>query len=253
MELPEGVDQYVTGFESLYASTDNSVFFIATPANGGRVGDIYGTGLLQVDGKTAYNANGFPARDATLRNLGNYNPDFILGWGNELTYKNLALNFLWDWRQGGVFLSRTFSLGSTSGILESALPGREGGIVGDGIVNVGTASSPKYEPNTKSISAADYYGQYYNRAIEATSIFDASYLKLRQVSLSYTLPKSVSAKLKANNMRVGIILNNVLLFTENPNVDPELNAVQGRKYVAGVEDMSLPSSRSYGINLNVNF
>jgi len=253
MELPKGVNQYVTGFESLYASTDNSVFFIATPGNSGRVGDIYGTGLLQVDGKTVYNANGFPARDATLRNLGNYNPDFILGWGNELTYKNLALNFLWDWRKGGVFLSRTFSLGSTSGILESTLPGREGGIVGEGIVNVGTASSPKYEPNTKSISAADYYGQYYNRANEATSIFDASYLKLRQVSLSYTLPKRVSAKLKANNMRVGIILNNVLLFTENPNVDPELNAVQGRKYVAGVEDMSLPSSRSYGINLYVNF
>jgi TonB-linked SusC/RagA family outer membrane protein len=253
MTLPEGVDQYVTGFESLYASTDNSVFFIATPANGGRVGDIYGTGLLQVDGKTVYNANGFPARDAKLRNLGNYNPDFILGWGNELTYKNLALNFLWDWRQGGVFLSRTFSLGSTSGILESTLPGREGGIVGDGVVNIGTVSNPKYEPNTKSISAADYYGQYYNRANEATSIFDASYIKLRQVSLSYTLPKSVSAKLKANNMRVGVILNNVLLFTENPNVDPELNAVQGRKYVSGVEDMSLPSSRSYGINLNVNF
>jgi hypothetical protein len=54
-------------------------------------------------------------------------------------------------------------------------------------------------------------------------------------------------------MRLGIILNNVLLFTDNPNVDPELNAVQGRKYVYGVEDMSLPSSRSYGINLNVNF
>ncbi|MEJ7673094.1 MAG: hypothetical protein WKF59_10370 [Chitinophagaceae bacterium] len=52
--------------------------------NGGRVGDIYGTGILQVDGKTVYDATGFPARDATLRNLGNYNPDFIVGFGNEL-------------------------------------------------------------------------------------------------------------------------------------------------------------------------
>ena len=252
-ELPAGVDQYVTGYESLYASSDNSVFFIATPSNGGRVGDIYGTGLLEVNGKTVYDAKGFPVRDPKLRNLGNYNPDFILGWGNDLSYKNFDLNFLWDWHKGGVFLSRTFSLGSTSGILRSTLPGRETGIVGDGIVNVGTAIAPKYEANTTAISAADYYGQYYNRANEATNIFDASYLKLRQVSLSYSFPKSISRKIFAEAMKLSFIMNNVLLFTKNPNVDPELNAIQGRKYVNGVEDMSLPSSRSMGLNLNINF
>ncbi len=153
-QLPAGVDQYVTGFESLYISSDNSVFFIATPVNKGRVGDIYGTGLLEVNGKTVYDAKGFPARDPKLRNLGNYNPDFMLGFGNEFSYKNVSLSFLWDWRQGGVFLSRTFSLGSTSGILKSTLPGRETGIIGDGITNIGTAANPQYVPNTKSISAA---------------------------------------------------------------------------------------------------
>ncbi|MEO7210418.1 MAG: hypothetical protein ABIY35_05710, partial [Chitinophagaceae bacterium] len=156
-------------------------------------------------------------------------------------------------RQGGIFLSRTFSLGSTSGVLASTLPGRETGIVGDGITNIGTADNPKYVPNTTVISAEDYYNQYYNRANEATAIFDATYVKLRQVSLSYAFPKSVSDKINASSMRLGIILNNVLLFTQNPNVDPEGNAVQGRKYVNGVEDMALPSSRSYGINLNITF
>ncbi|MEO7961604.1 MAG: hypothetical protein ABIR19_08650, partial [Ginsengibacter sp.] len=253
IELPEGVDQYVTGFSSVYISTDNSVFFIATPQNKGKVGDLYGTGLLTIDGETVYDAKGFPARAAKLRNLGNYNPDFILGFGNELTYKNFDFNFLWDWRQGGVFLSRTFSLGSTSGILESTLPGRETGIIGDGVTNTGTATDPKYATNTTSISAADYYGQYYNRANEATAIFDASYLKLRQVGLSYSFPEKISDKINANSIKVGFIMNNVLLFTQNPNVDPEGNALQGRKYVNGVEDMSLPSSRSYGFNLNINF
>ena len=252
-QLPSGVDQYVTGFESLYISSDNSVFFIASPANKGRVGDIYGTGLLQVNGQTVYDAKGFPVRDPKLRNLGNYNPDFMIGFGNELSYKNVSLHFLWDWRQGGVFLSRTFSLGSTSGVLKSTLPGRDDGIIGEGITNVGTVASPQYVTNTKSISAADYYGQYYNRANEATSIFDASYVKLRQVSLSYNFSKRFAEKIKAENIKLGIILNNVLLFTDNPNVDPELNAVQGRRFVYGVDDMSLPSSRSYGINLNVNF
>jgi hypothetical protein len=73
------------------------------------------------------------------------------------------------------------------------------------------------------------------------------------VAFSYTLAKNITDKLKINSIKLGIILNNVLLFTENPNVDPEVNAVQGRKYVAGVDDMSLPSSRSYGFNLNINF
>jgi hypothetical protein len=251
--LPQGVDQYVTGFESVYASTDNTVFFIATARNGGRVGDMYGTGILEVDGKKVYDTKGFPVRDANLRNLGNYNPDFIVGLGNDLSYKNINLSFLWDWRKGGVFLSRTLSLGSTSGILQSTLPGRETGIVGEGITNTGTSANPKYERNSTSIAASDYYGQYYNRANEASSILDASYIKLRQVALTYALPKELLGKARVNEIRVGVILNNVLLFTDNPNVDPEVNAVQGRRFVYGVDDMSLPSSRSYGFNLNIKF
>jgi hypothetical protein len=253
LTLPDGVSQYVTGFESLYASSDNTIFFIATPQNGGRVGDMFGTGILEVDGKKIYDARGFPVRDAALRNLGNYNPDFIVGFGNDLSYKNFNLNFLWDWHKGGTLFSRTLSLGSTSGILESTLPGRETGVVGEGVTNVGTATDPKYIVNTTAIAASDYYGQFYNRANEASSIFDAGYVKLRQVAFSYTLAKNITDKLKINSIKLGIILNNVLLFTENPNVDPEVNAVQGRKYVAGVDDMSLPSSRSYGFNLNINF
>lgn len=253
MQMPAGVTQYVTGFESLYASSDNSIFFIATPANKGRMGDMYGTGLLTVNGETVYDAKGFPVRDAVLRNLGNYNPDFMLGFSNDISYKNISLSFLWDWRQGGVLLSRTFSLGSTSGVLQSTLPGRESGIVGKGITNIGSATSPQYVANTKSISAADYYGQYYNRANEATSIFDATYIKLRQVSLSYTFSKALSKKIHASDVKAAFIVNNALLFTENPNIDPEMNAVQGRKYVYGVDDMSLPSNRSLGISLNIHF
>jgi TonB-linked SusC/RagA family outer membrane protein len=249
--LPQGVEQYVSGFESLYASTDNTIFFIAAP--GGRIGDMWGTGLQQVNGQTVYDAKGFPVRDPKLKNLGNYNPDFILGFGNDLSYKNLSLNFLWDWRQGGVFFSRTLSLGSTSGILASTLPGREGGVVGQGVTNAGTATDPKYVANTTAIAASDYYGQYYNRANEASSMFDASYLKLRQVAFSYAAGPQLCRALRVETMKLGILLNNVLLFTQNPNVDPEVNAVQGRKYVYGVDDMSLPSSRSIGFNLNVAF
>lgn len=251
--LPQGIEQYITGFESLYASTDNTVYFIATPQNGGRVGDMWGTGLLTADGQTVYDSRGFPVRDGALRRLGNYNPDFMVGFNNDVSFKNIHLSFLWDWRQGGSLFSRTFSLGNTSGVLEGTLPGREGGITGAGVVNTGTAANPKYETNTKNINAADYYGQYYNRANEATSLFDASYVKLRQVSLGYALPAKWVTQLHAQGARLSVVGNNLLLFTKVPHVDPEVNAVQGRRYVYGVDDMSLPSSRSMGLNLNVQF
>lgn len=253
LTLPSGVDQYVSGFSSVYSTAANSVFFIATPQNGGRIGDIYGTAFAKVNGQTLYDSKGFPVIDPKLQKLGNYNPNFMVGFGNEISYKNFDLNFLWDWRQGGVFLSRVFTLGTTSGILASTLPGRETGIVGQGVTNVSSATSPKYQPNTTIIDASDYYNTYFNRAVQATSMFDASYLKLRQVSLSYGIPKNILSRLKLNEIKLGFIMNNVLLFTKNPNVDPEALALEGRKYVSGVDNMSLPSSRSYGFNLNIKF
>ncbi len=249
-ELPVGIDQYVTGYASVYASTQNTVFFIAS--EGGKIGDMYGTGFVKVDGKVLYDANGLPVRDPNLRLLGNYNPDFMVGFGNGLTYRNLGFDFLFDWRQGGTIVSRSLAIGSTSGVLESTLPGREEGIIGEGVVNTGTAENPVYEKNTTLISANEYYNQYFNRANEESVTYSASYLKLRQLNLSYTLPESWLIKIGFAEAKLAFIANNLFVLTENPNFDPELSAMQGRNFAYGVEDMSLPSSRSYGLSLKLN-
>lgn len=254
VELPEGVDRYVTGFARVYASEANTVFYIATPGDGsttGRMGDMYGTGFVKVDGEVVYDANGLPVRDSELRLLGNYNPDFIVGFGNEFTYKNLSLSFLLDWRQGGVVVSRMLAIGSTSGVLEHTLEGRETGIVGDGVTNVGTVTEPIYVENTTNIAASDYYNQFYNRANEESALYDASYLKLRQLSLSYKLPAEWTQKIGFQHLEVGFIGSNLFLLTENPHFDPDLSAMQGRSFAAGVEDMAYPASRSYGFNLRI--
>lgn len=252
-ELPEGIDQYTTGFARLYSSTDNTVFYIAD-ADGGRIGDMYGTGFMKTeDGRTIYDSNGLPVRDSELRYLGNYNPDFMVGFGNEVKYKNFALNFLIDWRQGGTIVSRTKAIGSTSGVLAETLDGREEGIIGDGVVNTGTAENPVYVENTTVISAAEYYNQFYNRANEESSTYDASYVKLRQVSLTYTIPSKFISKWKIEEFKVGIIATNLFTITENPHFDPELSAMQGTTQVYGVEDLSYPSSRSLGFNVQLKF
>lgn len=252
-ELPDGVDQFVTGEARIFqgGGGSNTVFYIAK--EGGRVGDMYGTGFVEVDGKTLYGSNGLPVQDGTLRLLGNYNPDFTMGFGNELTYKNLSITALVDWRYGGVLISRSKALGSNAGILKETLEGREDGIIGDGVVNVGTEENPEYIENTTVVSASRFYNNFYDRGNEASALYDASYLKLRQVGIYYKFSNKICDAIGLQNLKLGLVGSNLLLFTENPHFDPELNMVQERNFTYGVEDASYPSTRSFGFSLKSDF
>ncbi|WP_236969556.1 SusC/RagA family TonB-linked outer membrane protein [Membranihabitans marinus] len=252
-ELPNGVDQFVTGSAKIFGGDggSNEVFYIAK--EGGRVGDMYGTGFVEVDGRTLYGSNGLPVQDGQLRLLGNYNPDFALGLGNEVIYKNFSFNLLFDWRQGGTIVSRTKALGSTAGVLAETLVGRENGIIGDGVVNIGSDENPQYVENTTVVPASTYYNNYYDRGNEASALYDASYIKLRQIGIYYSFSEEICAAIGFQSLKLGFLGSNLWLWTENPHFDPELNAVQERNFTYGVEDMSYPSTRSFGISLKSEF
>ena len=250
--LPDGVDQYVTGFARVYGRSDRSVFYIAE--EGGQIGDMYGTGLLTTEnGQHVYDQNGNPVKDPSLRLLGNYNPDFIIGLDNSFQVGPIGLSFLFDWRQGGTIVSRTQSIASTSGVLVNTAEGRETGIIGDGVVNTGDTETPNYVPNTTVISAESYYQSFYDRDNEANALVNASYLKLREVSLDFSLPQNLVNKMNAANIQIALVGRNLAVWTENEHFDPELNALQGTNLIQGVEDMSYPSSRSLGLRLGIEF
>lgn len=252
-ELPEGVDQFVTGTANIFsgAGGSNTVFYIAR--ENGRVGDMFGTGFVEVDGQVVHDSNGFPIQDPNLRLLGNYNPDFQVGFNNQFSFKNLDFTFLFDWRQGGTIVSRTKALGSTSGVLRETLVGRETGIVGAGVVNIGTPENPQFIPNTTVVSAQDYNNTFFDRGNEASALYDASYVKLRQVSIYYNFPDTMVSAIGFDKIKLGLVGSNLLLFTENPHFDPELNALQEQNITFGVEDFSYPSTRSFGISLKTEF
>jgi TonB-linked SusC/RagA family outer membrane protein len=252
-ELPDGVDQFVTGTASIFSGGggSNSVFYIAQ--ENGRVGDMYGTGFVEVDGQILHDSNGLPVQDSNLRLLGNYNADFQIGFNNKFSYKNLDFTFLFDWRQGGTIVSRTKALGSTSGVLKETLFGRETGIIGNGVVNIGTSESPEYITNTTSVSAQDYNNSFFDRGNEASALYSASYVKLRQVSLYYNFSEELVSSIGFNKIKLGLVGSNLLLFTENPHFDPELNALQEQSITYGVEDFSYPSTRSFGFSLKTEF
>ncbi|MGS2725296.1 SusC/RagA family TonB-linked outer membrane protein [Psychroserpens sp. BH13MA-6] len=247
-DLPQADGRLTLAYSRIYDSANQTVWFQVE--EGGRIGDIYGTGYLRNDnGDFVIDDNGQFIADNNLQKLGNYNPDFTLGWNNNFSYKNWNLSFLFDWRQGGEIVSRTRALGNVGGQLAETAFRPEDGIIAEG-VNQTTGL-----PNTVSVSAESYYRQFYDRNHEENNIYDASFLKLRQLSIGYDfkLKEGFLGLQEGADLSLSLIGNNLFVITENPHFDPEQLAVQGNGFVSGVEDMSYATTRSIGFKAGFNF
>ncbi|MGB3468101.1 MAG: SusC/RagA family TonB-linked outer membrane protein [Cyclobacteriaceae bacterium] len=248
--LPDQVDRLTLAYSRVYDNVNQTVFFQVE--EGGQTGDIYGTGYLRSDaGELIVGSNGLYIADNTLKKLGNYNPDFILGFNNDIEYKQWNLGFLFDWRQGGILVSRTLALAGVGGQLEETANRPEKGIIAPGVMNTGTSENPVYVQNNQPVTAEAYYRNFYDRNHEENNVYDASYLKLRELSLSY----SFSTKIRDHESKFSISLigRNLFALSEIPHFDPEQLAVQGNRFVSGVEDMSYATTRSFGLRIGLNF
>ncbi len=259
LELAEGIDAYTL-------TSRNGANIQAR--EGQPMGAIYGRGLLRVSdpespyfGQPVNSASGIPLHGTELTYQGNYNPDWIAGIQNKLSYKGLNFSFLFDVRQGGIVVSRTKTIGSTSGQLEETLVGRENwdpmngyNLPGNGIIAEGVKqiADGVYEPNDVRISARDWNNRYYNRGNIEVAKYDASFVKLREVRLGYSLPNRLMGNLPFRNINFSLVGRNLLLWTENPHFDPETLSMSGGTLQPGVENMAYPSTRSYGFNLSFN-
>ncbi len=250
-DLPQEDGRLTLAYSRIYNSQNQTVFFQVE--EGGRVGDMYGTGYLKNEnGDFILTDEGRYIPDNNLQKLGNYNPDFMLGFNNQFAYKNWNLGFLLDWRQGGIIVSRTRALGNVGGQLAETAFRPEAGIIPEGVVNTGTSENPVYTPNTASVTAESYYRQFYDRNHEENNTYDASFLKLRQFSVGYTFD-NLSLFNQDASLSLSLIGRNLFAITENPHFDPEQLAVQGQGFVSGVEDMSYASTRSFGFKAGFNF
>lgn len=219
---------------------------------GGSTGDVYGFGFVRSpDGQIVYNSNGLPARPDDIQFIGSAFADWKGGLLNEFTYKNFRFSFLLDGQYGGVIYSQTHHKMTEQGKLKHTLRGRETNkIVGEGVVDDGTGH---YVPNTKEVLIADYYADYYRRANVEANSFDASYLKLREARLEYSLPKKLLSKTFVRQVSVGVYGRDLLMFTNFPMFDPETAALNGSTLIPGVEIGQLPSTRTMGLNLTLKF
>lgn len=234
--------------------------------NGSPYGQIFGTvnaksddGQLLIDEST-----GLPFQKATSEIIGDPNPDFTLGWSNTFSWKGITLRALIDWKQGGDFYSFTGASLLLRGQLKQSID-REGLRVIPGILGSNQTYAPITDSggnpikNTVPVTSfdthfSDGWGAY---GQDEVNVYDGTTIRLREISLGYNLPASLLSKTPFG--RVSISVSGRNLWWKAPNVlddlnlDPEVLSGTSGSNVQGFEYGAAPTTRRYGVNLNLTF
>ncbi len=217
---------------------------------GMKYGQIFGTNYTYDDnGNKIIGANGYYTPTSSPEYLGSYLPDWNGGLRNTFRYKNITLSALIDRQKGGKYFSTSHMWGMYSGMLDKTADNgiRENGIILDGVVRQPDGS---FAQNTKVLDAYTYATNHYN-VVDAANVFDASYWKLREVTLGYTLPKGLLGNV-ISDVTVTAFARNLFTWGLAWDIDPE-TASYSSNNVQGLEGGSLPSTRTYGLNVQFKF
>jgi TonB-linked SusC/RagA family outer membrane protein len=210
-------------------------------------GAIVGTRMLKDDkGNVVFNATtGLPVATG-LQTLGNGVAPLTMGLSNDFKYKRFSLSVLLDGKFGNKILSLMEIYGTRLGLMKTTLPGRDGGLVLNGVDQTGKAY-------TRTVPVGDlrtYYDNY--KSYSELFLHDASFVKLRQVILSYNIPVSGLKALSLQSASVSLVARNLLtIYKQTDNFDPESSFTNGSSQ--GFESFGLPRTRSFGLNLMVKF
>ena len=207
---------------------------------------------MEKDGKIVVDSvTGFPLYTDNEVYLGSYQPDYIMSYGTNISYKGFGFNILFDSKKGGNFVSQTQFYTEFNGTAaHTAEHNREPYVFPNSIKQ---APDGSYVPNDIEITEQDYFTNYDPAA--STYLVDASYLKLREIGLSYVLPKKLISGMSISNARISVFGKNIKFWLPKENIfaDPEVNGPGLTGNAAGIETTQVPPSKSYGINLNLTF
>ncbi|MGI8952435.1 MAG: SusC/RagA family TonB-linked outer membrane protein [Chitinophagaceae bacterium] len=265
LSIYPGLQEIVIG--SQYGYSNSSVTMKYVP--GQSVGDIYGTPWIRYgdDKNPMYpdknlplliGDNGFPMLTPTSdqKILGNSYPKWMGSIGNSFTYKNWSVYFLWDTRQGLEKYDQFYNFMSSFGETPLTL-NRDQTVVFNGVLADGTQ-------NTKAVwlgqgvgpDGVDYGAGYYRnvfRGISENFVEDASWIRLRTATLSYSLPQKLFDHSFIKNINLAFTGNNLLLFTKYRGFDPESSSTPSGSNVNGFAGFTYPALRSYIFTLNAGF
>ncbi|CAZ96653.1 SusC/RagA family TonB-linked outer membrane protein [Zobellia galactanivorans] len=248
ISLAEGLDELLIG--------SFGVQVVAKP--GERYGALKGTDYTyNENGQRIIGDNGKPVWSDADQIIGNGNPDWVGGVRNTFAYKNLALSVFVDIRSGGDMYSLDQRYGQATGVLASTSyindlgnPVRNalsdgGGFIYEGVLADGT-------PNTTRLDASGFGNTGYQALPLSEFVYDASFVKLREVSLAYNFPKDFVSKLKMDNLSLSLVGSNLWIIHKNiPDADPETGFGAGN--IQGISSGSLPTTRNFALNVKLQF
>ena len=242
---------------------------------GGTTGDLWGYKLVRdPEGNVVINDNGLPERSGEIEYVATAYPKWKAGLYNEFSYKNFTLSVLLDGQVGGKMYSHSHHKMTEQGKLAHTLNGRLPGtefymskddpriataglspqdgmyMIAPGVVKNDDGSFSK---NTKVVTVESYYKEYYRMANVETNTFSTDFLKLREMRLEYKLPGSTLKKTPFSKASIAFYARNLFCITDYPLFDPESAALNGSSMVTGVETGSLPTARTFGLNINLSF
>jgi TonB-linked SusC/RagA family outer membrane protein len=250
-----------------FAGTSIGSYFIP----GQPYGVLMGTAPLRDENGELYvdNVNGRLVPAPGIKIIGNPNPDFLMGFINQFTYKNLTMNVLVDYRKGGSLYSTTLQEELGRGVTKDT-EDRNRLVIINGIAYDRSTNTPLRDGNgqplrnTTAITVNDLYfssggavgGGAATNGYNEQSIYDATTVRLREVSLGYDVPKSVTGKTPFSLINISVSARNIWWYSPNlpkhSNFDPE-TSTYGASNQQGYEFTNAPSTRRYGVNLRVNF
>ena len=252
--------QFESRVESLAAGVSNIFLGGFTTPNirlvaGDEYGQIYGSGFQRnAAGQIIVQSSGLPLATANVQKIGNPNPDWTMGISNDIVYKNFRASFLLDIRKGGDQYSRNIADVQRNGVAaETAAVNR---FNPDGTLAKTFTFGGAFANGTPAmvlLTSEQYYGNAGKHVAAEGFIYDTSWFRVREASISYTLPKKALEKTPFGNLEIGLFGRNLYLYAPNyPHFDPEQNAL-GISNAQGLEFNSLPNTRTFGANLRVTF
>jgi len=184
-------------------------------------------------------------QQGNIKTFGSAIPKWVGGWLNTFNYKNIRIFTQVDFKAGYKIMSNSNLNFIREGLSKKSLPGRDTGVIFDAV-------NPDGTPNTTAVAAEQFYSQYRSTALAAPFIYDGSFIRWRSLSIGYDLSRFVS-KANIKGLVLSATCNNVLMIVKHiDNLDPEAQ-VSASDNLQGIETHTLPTTRSYGFNLNIKF
>ncbi|ADY30314.1 SusC/RagA family TonB-linked outer membrane protein [Cellulophaga lytica] len=245
LDIPDDIESIIFA-DSGFAGVTSEI------REGDKMGSLYGWKWRYENGERYIDANGKPEIDFTERQkVGNAFPDYITSLANSFKWKNLGFNFLLEYKKGGDIYDAGRRNSIRNGILE-VTEFRDETTVLSGVMDDGNGG---FIPNTTEVLIdQNYYRSStdYNRASEIL-VQDASWVKLRNIGVTYDLPLKFIEKIHLDRFSVTASAQNILVWTPYDGYDPEGNQYSAGSNVYGFTGLNIPLSQSYSFGINVGF